>query len=75
MRIGIIGSMQFIHDMLDMKEKLEALGHEAFLTDLHKTMIGKSNEEIEEIKEKNEKYVPQGEYWFDILEEVKKRTT
>jgi hypothetical protein len=50
MNIGIIGSMQFTHEMLDMQKKLEELGHTAFLTDLHKNMVGKNAEEIEEIK-------------------------
>jgi len=50
MRIGIIGSMQFTDKMLEVREELCAIGHDAFLTDLHKTMIGKSAKEIEEIK-------------------------
>jgi hypothetical protein len=50
MKIGIIGSMQFTDKMVEIKNKLDNLGHEAFLTDLHKTMIGKNDEEIEEIK-------------------------
>lgn len=50
MKIGIIGSMQFTEKMLETKEELIKLGHEAFLTDLHKNMIGKNAEEIEEIK-------------------------
>ncbi|MBN2095576.1 MAG: hypothetical protein JW727_06000 [Candidatus Aenigmarchaeota archaeon] len=50
MRIGIIGSMQFTEKMLEAKKELEKLGHEPFLTELHNSMIGKSGEEIEEIK-------------------------
>ena len=50
MKIGIIGSMQFTDKMLEVKDELQALGHEAFLTDLHKDMVGKTDEEIEEIK-------------------------
>ncbi len=50
MNIGIIGSMQFTDKMLEIKEQLQALNHDAFITDLHKTMIGKSDEEIEKIK-------------------------
>jgi hypothetical protein len=50
MRIGIIGSMQFTDKMLEVRDKLQKLGHDAFLTDLHKTMIGKNEEEIEKIK-------------------------
>jgi len=50
MKIGIIGSMQFTDKMLEVKNKLQQLEHEAFLTDLHKSMIGKNDEEIERIK-------------------------
>src|SRR3990167_9037234 len=50
MRIGIIGSMQFTDKMLEVRDKLQKLGHDAFLTNLHKAMVGKTDEEIEEIK-------------------------
>jgi len=50
MRIGIIGSMQFTDKMLEVREKLREWGHDAFVTDLHKAMIGKTDEEIEKIK-------------------------
>jgi hypothetical protein len=50
MKIGIIGSMQFTDKMLEVREKLRALGHDAFITDLHQTMIGKNDDEIEKIK-------------------------
>lgn len=50
MRIGIIGSMQFTDKMLEVREKLREMGHDAFVTDLHKTMVGKTDEEIEKIK-------------------------
>jgi len=50
MRIGIIGSMQFTEKMIEVCDKLRELGHEAFLTDLHDALIGKSDEEKEKIK-------------------------
>ena len=50
MKIGIIGSMQFTDKMLEYRKKLRELGHDAFVTDLHKTMVGKSASEVEEIK-------------------------
>ncbi|HOW60458.1 MAG TPA: hypothetical protein P5548_02050 [Candidatus Moranbacteria bacterium] len=50
MKIGIIGSMQFTDKMLEVKDELNIMGHDAFLTDLHKSMIGKNNSEIEKIK-------------------------
>lgn len=50
MIIGIIGSMQFTDQMLEVREQLREQGHDAYITDLHKTMIGKDADEIEEIK-------------------------
>ena len=50
MKIGIIGSMQFTDKMIEVRDKLHGLGHDAFVTDLHKAMVGKTDEEIEEIK-------------------------
>jgi len=50
MKIGIIGSMQFTDKMLEYKTRLEELGHNVFLTKLHKSMIGKDENEIEKIK-------------------------
>ena len=50
MKIGLIGSMQFIDKILEVKEKLRELGHDAFVTDLHKAMVGKTDSEIEKIK-------------------------
>jgi len=50
MKIGIIGSMQFTEKILEVRDELIKLGHEAFVTDLHKALIGKTDEEKEEIK-------------------------
>lgn len=50
MKIGIIGSMQFTEKMLEVRNELIGLGHDAFLTDLHKTLVGKTDEEKEKIK-------------------------
>lgn len=57
MKIGVIGSMQFVKEMLEFSDKLRKLGHEAFVTDLHKAMVDKDKDEIEEIKiyQKNNK--------------------
>lgn len=57
MKIGVIGSMQYTEQMLKAKEDLIALGHDAFLTDLHEPFIGKTDEEKEAIKidQKNNK--------------------
>lgn len=50
MRIGIIGSMQYTEKMLEARDALNALGHNAYVTDLHKAFIGKTDEEKETIK-------------------------
>lgn len=50
MKIGIVGSMQFVDKMIEIKNELNKMGHKAFLTDLHKSMIGKNDSEIEKIK-------------------------
>jgi len=50
MKIGIIGSMQFTEKMLEVRDRLNQLGHEAFVTDLHVALVGKSDEEKEKIK-------------------------
>lgn len=42
--------MQFTDKMLAVREKLQELGHDAFLTDLHKAMVNKTDDEIEKIK-------------------------
>ncbi|MEX1111857.1 MAG: hypothetical protein WEC84_00180 [Candidatus Andersenbacteria bacterium] len=50
MKIGILGSMQFTENMLEVRDQLRAMGHDAFVTDLHTPFIGKSDEEKERIK-------------------------
>ncbi len=50
MKIGIIGSMQYTEKMLEVRDQLNKLGHQAFVTDLHKPFIGKTDEEKELIK-------------------------
>jgi hypothetical protein len=50
MKIGIIGSMQFTESMLEIRDELRRRGHDAFVTDLHKAMLGKTANEIEQIK-------------------------
>ena len=42
--------MQFTEKMLDVRDKLRKLGHDAFVTNLHKAFVGKSDEEKEKIK-------------------------
>jgi len=50
MRIGIIGSMQFTENMLEVRDKLIEMGHNAFVTELHKALVGKTDKEKEKIK-------------------------
>ncbi len=50
MKIGVIGSMQYTEKMLEARDALIALGHDAFVTDLHIPFIGKTDEEKEAIK-------------------------
>jgi hypothetical protein len=50
MRIGIIGSMQHTEKMIDLRDQLIGLGHEAYITNLAAPFIGKSDEEKEQIK-------------------------
>lgn len=56
MKIGVIGSMQNTEKMLDVRDELIKLGHDAFVTNLASPFIGKTDEEKEAIKirQKNE---------------------
>ena len=42
--------MQHTEKMVEIRGELNKLGHDAFVTDLHKPFIGKTDEEKEEIK-------------------------
>jgi len=42
--------MQFTEKMLEYRDKLIEMGHDAFVTDLHKNLVGKTDEEKEKIK-------------------------
>ena len=51
MKIGIAGSMQYVHEMLNIKSELISLGHEAFTSPLFATYDNVYDEnEIEKIK-------------------------
>jgi hypothetical protein len=50
MRIGVIGSMQYAEKMIELSELLRQRGHDAFVTGLAASFIGKSDEEKEAIK-------------------------
>ena len=44
MRIGIIGSMQYTEKMLEARDELMKLGHDAFVTNFASSFIGKTDE-------------------------------
>lgn len=50
MRIGIIGSMQLTEKMIELKNQLIELGHDAYVTSLAEPFIGKTDDEKEKIK-------------------------
>jgi len=50
MKIGIISSMRNTEKMVEIKEKLNSIGHTAFITAFHPEFIGKSSEEKDQIK-------------------------
>lgn len=50
MRIGVIGSMHYTEKMLELRNRLIANGHDAFVTKLSAPFIGKTDEEKERIK-------------------------
>lgn len=49
--------MQYTEQMIKARDELTAMGHEAYLTDLHEGFIGKTDEQKEKIKifQKNHK--------------------
>lgn len=42
--------MQYTEKMLEVRDQLNVMGHDAYITDLHKAFIGKTDEEKEVIK-------------------------
>ena len=64
MKIGIVGSMQFTEQMLEVRDQLIKHGHEAFVTNLATPFVGKTNEEKEAIKlEQRAARDPIKEFW------------
>jgi len=57
MRIGVVGSMHFTETMLEIRDRLAGLGHDAYLTGLAAPFVGQTDEEKERIKieQKNNK--------------------
>ena len=50
MRIGIVSSMHHTEKMLEIQEKLRAIGHDAFMSRLSDALVGKNDDEKERIK-------------------------
>lgn len=50
MKIGVVGSMQYTEKMIELRDKLIELGHDAFVTNLATPFVGKTDEEKEQIK-------------------------
>jgi len=50
MRIGIISSMHHTKKMLEARDALIAMGHDAFITKFYEAFLGKSDEEKERVK-------------------------
>jgi hypothetical protein len=55
MRIGVAGSMQFTEQMIRVCDDLRKLGHDVFMSKFGDSYIGKTSDEIEQIK-LNHKY-------------------
>ena len=54
MRIGVIGSMHFTEQMMDVRNQLEKLGHDAFHTGLAAPFVGTPMEERNQMKWKDQ---------------------
>jgi len=50
MKIGVVGSMQYTEKMLELRDRLIELGHDAFVTNLAAPFVGKTDDEKEAIK-------------------------
>ncbi|KKS63968.1 MAG: Maf-like protein [Parcubacteria group bacterium GW2011_GWB1_42_6] len=50
MKIGVAGSMQFTERMMEICERLEGMGHQAFMSKFAPYFVGKTDEEKEIIK-------------------------
>lgn len=50
MKIGVVGSMQYTEKMIEIRDNLIELGHDAFITNLASSFVDKADEEKEEIK-------------------------
>jgi len=70
MKIAILGSMQFTDKMVEVKNQLTALGHTAFVTDFHQTLVGKTNAEIETIKLHQKYHLDAMREFFKVIQNM-----
>lgn len=70
MRIGIIGSMQFTEKMLEVREALNALGHDAFVTGFAQAFIGKTDKEKEKIKLEQKYHQDAIREFWDLMQDA-----
>lgn len=64
MKIGVAGSMQFIEQMLEVRNELVQLGHTAFLNDMVMAFVGKTPEECDRINvEQKQNHDIMREFW------------
>lgn len=64
MKIGIVGSLQFVDQMVDLRDQLRTMGHDAFVTNMAHSFLGKNKTEIESIKLEQKKNVDTiKEFW------------
>lgn len=50
MKIGVVGSMNFADEMIDVVNQLNEMGHDAFCSKLTDNIVGKNEQEKEDIK-------------------------
>ncbi len=69
MKIGIIGSMHFTEKLMEIRDKLTLMGHNAFLlAEISDPFIGKSDKEKERIKQLQKKELDTIQYSWNVLQ-------
>ncbi len=68
MRIGVIGSMEFSEQLVEARNRLINMGHEAFITGLHRPFLGKSRDEKLAIKRKQRAETDSIREFWDMMQ-------
>jgi hypothetical protein len=50
MKIGVVGSMQYTEQMMEIRDRLIETGHQAFMSNFTVSFVGKTDREKEKIK-------------------------